>query len=60
MYRTKSEDYEIPNDEGELHIMEKYGLVMSDARTLEKSFIELADRAVYLAFHLHVQIHNDQ
>jgi hypothetical protein len=60
MYRSKSEDYEIPNDEGELDIMEKYGLEMSDARTLEKLFIESAHRAVYLVFHLHVQVHNDQ
>jgi len=59
MFRTKSEDYEIPTDEGELDIMEKYGLEMVDAGTLEKSFIELADRAAYVAFHLHVQIHNN-
>ena len=55
MYRTRSEDYEIPNGEGDLDFMEKYGLEMLDAGTLEKSFIELA---MYVAFHLHVQIHN--
>ena len=50
--------YEWPDDEGELDIMEKYGINMLYAVPFEKYLIELADSAAYVAFHLDVQIIN--
>ena len=50
--------YEWPDDQGEIDIMEKYGMDMVYAVPFEKYLIDLADRAAYVAFHLDVQIVN--
>ena len=50
--------YEWPDDEGEIDIMEKYGMDMVYAVPFEKYLMDLADRAAYVAFHLDVQIVN--
>ena len=50
--------YEWPDDEGEIDIMEKYGLDMVYAVPFEKYLVDLADCSAYVAFHLDVQIVN--
>jgi hypothetical protein len=58
MLTSKCTWYEWPEDEGELDIMEKYGMDMRYAVPFEEYLIHLADRAAYVAFHLDVQIFN--
>ena len=55
---TDNSCYEWPDDEGEIDIMEKYGMDMAYAVPFEKYLVDLADRAAYVAFHLDVQIVN--